>query len=761
MNESHLLDALRAKLNHQPRTRYWSAAGQPKYTNALILSESPYLLHHAHNPVDWRVWSDEAFEEARSAEKPIFLSIGYSTCHWCQVMARESFEDLEIAEALNSLFIPIKVDREELPDVDAVYMEFLQITTGEGGWPMNLFLTPERRPLFASTYLPARDGDRDVKVGLYTYLKVMAKSWRDPRLVAQGEAPLRVLREYALQPPVAQLNSEWLTEAAQAWMSEHDDIWGGFTAPPKFLRPAMLEALLRAWSLLGDPSYLKAVETTLERLYCGGIYDQLGGGMSRYSVDNRWWLPHFEKMLYDNAQLVTIALETFQVTRRPLFEHIARDTLRFIERELQVSNGAWAAAIDSESVNDRADRIEGYFYTWSYAELESALSQEELEWVVATFGVERAGNIQHHSAIEKGGAKRPVGEVKAEGSADAESSNEQAQSSSEEDESTESPLSGRNLLRLYEPLDAEERVYWEPLRERLYQLREQRAHPTRDEQVICAWNAFALSAFARAAVTLADPHYLLVAQTCARFLTSVMWDGAQLKRVWRAQGDPDAASAGVLEDYMAMVIGLLDLFEASGEVESLYQAIEIYEAAERFFDQERGGFFRCPPERRAGLIYEEKPLIDGVEPSGNALAALAALRLHQLTDLPHYRAQADSTLKAIGSVMGQQPTASPKALSALAAWFNHKSKLVVTQVPRDTETIRHPLSEASWQAFLPYTTRLTLSHIGERLRAQVPALAQLPPEVESARAFICSMSGCTPPVTQVSTLRASLSKLDS
>ena len=218
MNEPHLLDAFREKTGHMPRTRYWSAGGQPKYVNALILEESPYLLQHAHNPVDWLPWNESTFERARAEDRPIFLSIGYSTCHWCQVMGRESFEDEEIAEVLNTLFIPIKVDREELPDVDAVYMDFLQITTGEGGWPMNLFLTPEKRPLFASTYLPPRDGDRGVKVGLITYLKVMSNSWSDPRLVAQGEAPLRVLRDYAIQPPVTQLNSDWLAEAAQTWM---------------------------------------------------------------------------------------------------------------------------------------------------------------------------------------------------------------------------------------------------------------------------------------------------------------------------------------------------------------------------------------------------------------------------------------------------------------------------------------------------------------------------------------------------------------
>ena len=755
MNEAHLLETLKNKPTHSPRTRYWEAAGQPKYTNELILSDSPYLLQHAHNPIDWRGWSEEAFLDAQRLDRPVFLSIGYSTCHWCHVMERESFEDETLAQFMNEHFIAIKVDREERPEIDALYMDFLQITTGEGGWPMNLFLTPTKRPIFAATYLPPRDGDRGVKVGLLSYLKVMQKSWRDPRLLAQGDAPLRVLREYALQPPVSQLSADWIDTAAQEWMKDFDEDWGGFSAPPKFVRPAMLEALLRAWHRDGDSRYLQAVEVTLERLSCGGIYDHIGGGVSRYSVDNRWWLPHFEKMLYDNAQLISVSLEVYQITKRKLYAELARDCLSFIERELQVETGAWAAAIDAESLTDRGELVEGHYYTWTYQELTQLFTTEELEWLTATFGLSDHGNIFEAQASESEETNNA-----------AEVNDGQVGERPTEGESHQAPqyitkgLDGRNLFRVYEPLDEEEQRYWRPLRDKLYQARMQRPQPARDEQVICSWNAMMLSALSRAASVLADPHYLNLAKSTAEFLTQRMWDGARVKRVWRHQGDEAQQTDGVLEDYMSLSLGLIDYFEASGEVSALHYAIEIYEAAEVFFDQERGGFFRVDLNRRRSLPYEEKPLIDGAEPSGNALAALAALKLHLLTDIPHYRAQADSTLKAIGSIMSAQPTATPKALCALAHWFGSRGQVISIQLRRSDDRISHPLAIASWQQFQPFTMRLTLTHIDSQLKSHLPLLSKRPTEVDEPHALICSSRGCTPPITQVSALRSAISQLD-
>jgi uncharacterized protein len=711
MNEDHLIKAIKTRNDYEPRTRHWSSEGLPKYTNALILSQSPYLLQHAHNPVDWRSWSEETFEEAIATDRPIFLSIGYSTCHWCHVMERESFEDEEIAQWINEYFIPIKVDREERPDIDALYMDFVQITTGKGGWPMNIFMTPQKRPLFGGTYFPSRDGDRPDTVGLLTYLKVMSQNWKDPKLRSQSDKPLDVLKNYAFQPPASTLSPQWIEEAATHWLEFFDEDWGGFTAAPKFPRPATLEALLRAWHRSGESDQLKAVEVTLERMYCGGIYDHVGGGIARYSVDNRWWIPHFEKMLYDNVQLVTVYLEAYQITQRPLYARVAQDILHYVLKELRAPQGGLISAIDADSLNDKGEMEEGYFYTWGHTELEALCTEEELVWVCATFGVTPEGNFEN----------------------------------------------GRNILRLYEPLNDEEEAYWAPIRAKLYRAREKRAKPMRDDKVICVWNSMAISAFARAATIFGEREWRDHAQDIADFMLNHLWNGVNLSRSWRA--GVKNPTEGVLEDYMGFSCALLDLFEVSGELRYLSHAQEIYESAERFFDPMRGGFRRLSDDRQGELPFPQKPLIDGAEPSGNAWAALAGLKLAHITDQPHYRAQADSTLRAIGSVMSTQPMACPKALCALAQWFESRNQVILVQLPEGSPPLRHPLAHSAWQAFHPYTLRLCFRHIDESVKSIIPALKSCAERVETPQAFICSTRGCTPPISGPVQLRSALTKL--
>jgi uncharacterized protein YyaL (SSP411 family) len=711
MNEHPFLELLKNKKNHLPNTRHWTSAGNPKYTNALIQSSSPYLLQHAHNPVDWRMWGSDAFNEAHSLDRPIFLSVGYSTCHWCHVMERESFEDEEIAEWLNTHFIPIKVDREERPDIDSVYMDFAQITTGKGGWPLNVFLTPAKRPLFAGTYFPPRDGDRDVKIGFLSYLKIMSHNWKDPKLQSQSEHPIEILRHYAIQPPEAQLSTQWIEEAANEWIHTFDEDWGGFTQAPKFPRPAMLETLLRAWHRSGEATYLHAVEITLERMYCGGIYDHIGGGFARYSVDNRWWVPHFEKMLYDQAQLIHIYLECFQVTRNAFYAYVARDLLGGLIRDFKSDQGGFYTALDAESLNDQGETQEGYYYTWTHQELQDLCTEEELVWIEATFGIIPEGNFDD----------------------------------------------GRNLFRLYEPLDEEELKYWTPIRLKLYQARQKRISPMRDEKIICAWNAMAASALSKAAAILGEPQWLTHAQDVVDFIMMHLWKDQRIHRSWCA-GDLNPIE-GVLEDYMGTVCALLDVFEVSGSAHYLEYALSIYESAERFFDPKRGGFYRCSEEHRTDLPYWEKPLIDGAEPSGNAWAALAALRLHHLTDQPHYRAQAQSTLKAIASLMKQQPTACPKALSALNYSYEGRSQVVLIQLPQGESPLLNPLTRAAWLPFHPYSLRLSLRVINQELKNLLPTLKDKESTVDHPISMICSTQGCTPPISTPADLRAILAKL--
>ncbi|MBM4290108.1 MAG: thioredoxin domain-containing protein [Deltaproteobacteria bacterium] len=687
INDPALLEAFKAKRGHTPRTQRWGAEGLPAFTNALILSSSLHLEQHAHTPIDWREWGEEALAEARALDRPIFVCVGYSACHWCHLMARETFEDDEVAALLNAEFVSIKVDRERRPEVDSALMDFVQITSGKGGWPLNAFLTPEGTPLFATTYLPPRDGQRGVEVGLLSYLRVLSRSWRDPRLQAQAAPPLEALRAYAAQLPSASLSPAWLDAAAERWLSSFDPDWGGFSAAPKFPRPAVLEALMRAWHSSGDARLLKAVEVTLERMCCGGLYDHLWGGFFRYSLDNRWWAPRFERLLIDNAQLAVVYLEAHQATRRPLYAEVARQTLRALVALLRAPEGGLCASRSAYSLTPSGEQAEGYFDTWTPRELREALTEEQAAWVEEVFGVS--------------------GE-------------------------------GRCALRLHEPLSEEEQAYWRPLQTRLRRAQAQRPRPEVDDAVLCAWHAAGLKALARGAAVLGEPEWLDHAEAAGDFALKSLWDGARLARAWRRGA---ASGAGTLEDHMALSEGLLALFEVTGSARYLSAARAIYAAAEGLFDGERGGFFRCDERARALLFVEERPMIDGGEPSGNALAAEVALSLHQLTGEPSYRAQASATLRALGALMATQPTAAPKGLCALARWLGARGQVVVAQLPDGERPVAHALSQTLWATFSPYVTRLTLSAVSEEARAQVPALKRQPDHAAAPRAAVCEAGG--------------------
>lgn len=715
INDPQLIARLKSLSGHNPHTRHWGEAGLPEYTNALILSQSQHLLQHAHNPVEWRQWGPEAFQEASELGRALFVSVGYHACHWSQLMALESFDDLELSQLLNELFVPVKVDRDELPEVDAALIDVTQISTGKAGWPLSVVLTPTRVPLFASTYLPPRDGDRGVDVGLMSYLQVLGAHWADERLQAQSTPALDALQRYALQPPSEDLSPSWLEEGARLWLETFDPDWGGFSPAPKFPRPVALEALLRAWHKSGTPELLQAVEVTFERMCCGGIYDHVGGGFSRYSLDNRWWVPRFEKMLSDNAQLVNVALELYQATRRPLYAEVARDVLRFLVREMKGERGAFVGDVSAYSLTPKGDQREGFFYTWTRAELAQLCVEDELKWVCEVFGVVEGAEERAPMRVEEPELRDEPSRFKAhiEG--------------------------GRSVLHLYEPLNEEELAYWAPIRARLYAARGLRAKPSVNQAIICSWNAHALSAFARAAAILAEPEWLHHAQDIADFLLSAHWNGETLARSWRA-GERSAIE-GTLEDYMSLCNGLLDLFEVTGAARYFKIAVSIYEVAERFFDPQRGGFFRCDEVRRQLLPFEEKPKVDGSEPSGNALAAIVALRLYHTTGEHHYRAQANSTLRMLAPLMETQPTACPKALSALALWFEGKGDLALVQLPEGTNPLAHELSGALWSVFSPYMTRLTTRVIDAELKACVPALAQQQERVVSPNAMLCDGAG--------------------
>ncbi|MCB9541191.1 MAG: thioredoxin domain-containing protein [Myxococcales bacterium] len=700
VNEPADLQALAALgADHRPRTRHLGGDGRPKYTNALIHEASPYLLQHAHNPVDWRPWGAAAFAEAARRGVPVFLSVGYSTCHWCHVMEHESFEDEEIAGFLNDHYVPVKVDREERPDVDAVYMEFLQLTTGGGGWPMSVFLTAEKRPLFAGTYFPARDGDRGPHRGFLTLLRLLDENWRDPQFQGQADEAIRALgREAAASEEAAGV--EALLAGGEIFKRLFDAEWGGFGRAPKFPRPAVLDFLLRQWRRSGEPELLTAVETTLWRMHCGGMYDHVGGGFARYSVDRQWLVPHFEKMLYDNAQLVIAYVEAWQATGKDLYRHVAEDVLAYLDREMSDPRGGFYSATDADSADESGHMHEGLFFVWTPAEVEALLDPADAAWVCERFDIRRGGNFE-----------------------------------------------GRSIAHLEAPLSPAERGRWLALRETLYAARAKRIPPGLDDKVLVAWNGLAISAFARAAVAFARPELAARAARAARFVLDEMADGNRLHRAWRAG---KARHPAVLEDYAALIGGLLDLLEATGEVAWLSQAELLQAVLDTHFSDPAGGYFRTADDGEV-LLFREKPAYDGAEPSGNSLAALNLLRLAAITDDEGHRRRAEGVLRALGEMASRAPHAVPKLLCAID---RAASPAVVAAVVTAGDEGAEALWDEARRVFAPHVIRLVSAEDGALAR-QLAVFAERPAK-GGATAYVCTGTSCRPPTGDAAALAAML-----
>ncbi len=706
-----LADRIARDPTYTPRTRHLDAAGHPRYTNALIHAASPYLLQHAHNPVDWRPWGPEAFAEARARAVPIFLSVGYSTCHWCHVMEHESFEDEEIAAALNAGFVPVKVDREARPDVDAVYMAFLQRTTGGGGWPMSVWLTPEGRPLFAGTYFPARDGDRGPHRGFLSLLRIIGRNWRDPGFQAQADEVIAALTAPDRAASAALPAPEALAGGAAIFAKLFDPEWGGFGRAPKFPRPAVLEMLLRAGRRAGDPRPSAQVATTLTRMHCGGMYDHVGGGFARYSVDRFWRVPHFEKMLYDNAQLAVAYLEGWQalVSGDPdhPFAHVVDDVLAYLDREMSDPAGGFYSATDADSTDEAGQMHEGHYFVWTPADIDAALPPADARWVRETFGVEPGGHFE-----------------------------------------------GRSVLHLAEPLSTAERARWSGIREALRATRAKRAAPGLDDKVLTAWNALTASAFARAGVALARPDWIARAGRCAGFLLDNLRDGDRLHRTWRRG---EARHPAVLEDYATLIIACLDLLEATGAVRWLDAALALQATLDQRFADPAGGYFRTADDAAdPPLLFREKPDYDGAEPGGNSQAALGLLRLAELTGDAEHRRRAEGTLRALGRLMSEAPHAVPKALCALdRAHGDTRAVIIVTPPGADPAEATAELWREARCLFAPNTVRLFGPADGP-LAKRIPLFAQRVARGGAATAYVCVGTTCDQPTTDPTALAGQL-----
>ncbi len=639
----------------------------PRSRNRLADETSPYLLQHAANPVDWYPWGEEAFTRALAEDRPILLSVGYSACHWCHVMAHESFENQATAALMNQWFVNVKVDREERPDVDAVYMSAVQALTGQGGWPMTVFMTPDARPFYAGTYYPPDDAYG--RPGFRRLLESIHNAWeqdRDKVLDSAGKITAH-LRQGARRTPAGsgQVSAAAAAEAVQAFRDAFDPAWGGFGGAPKFPSPGNLELLLAHHARTGagdngDPSALDMVLHTLRQMASGGMYDHLGGGFARYSVDERWLVPHFEKMLYDNAQLVRVYLHAWQLTRDPFYERIVRETLAYLQREMLGARGGFYSAQDADS-----EGIEGKYFVWTVDEIEAALGNDAamfMDW----FDVTGHGNFRdpHHPEF---GSRNVL--------------------------STPAPVA--EVAPRYGLTEAEFAARIAGLTVRLLVVREQRVKPGLDDKVLTSWNGLALAAFAEAARVLGDADYRAVAEENAAFVRQALWRDGRLLHTWKGGM---ARVLGMAEDYAYYGLGLIELYRLTGDLSHLEWARELLEVLiAEFRDPESGGFFETAASAEQ-LLVRQKPLFDAATPAGNAAAGLLAAWLGRHFGRRDWEALAEESLAQVADMLLAAPTGFGTAWQAVELSLAPRWELAIIGPAGD----RVPYERIAAERYVPW-----------------------------------------------------------
>jgi uncharacterized protein len=680
--------------------------------NRLAHEKSPYLLQHAHNPVDWYPWGEEAFEKAARENKPLFLSIGYSTCHWCHVMERESFENDEIARVLNEHFVAIKVDREERPDIDRIYMLFVQASTGSGGWPMSVWLTPDRKPFFGGTYFPP--DNRFGRPGFRMILERLAQSWGDDRarIEHSGAQVLEQLRQYsAVDPGHAMAGPRALGSAFHGFRRTFDARLGGFGQAPKFPRPSIHNFLVRYYAETRNQEALDMVLLTLREMAKGGMNDHLGGGFHRYSVDDRWFVSHFEKMLYDQAQLAVSYLEAFQITRDDQYAAAARDIFTYVLRDMTDAGGGFYSAEDADSVIDPAhphEKGEGAFYIWSVEEIRTALGERAASIFCYRYGVREGGNVEEDPHDEFNGRNILF----------------------------EEHTSAETAAHAGVPVE-EARAVLQRASEKLLQIRSARPRPLRDDKVLAAWNGLMISAFAKGAQILDEPRYAQAARAAADFLRRHLWDDSR-KILLRRHRQGESAIDGFLDDYAFVGLALLDLYEATFDPGDFAWAVELAERAIALFeDAAGGGFFSTSGEE---LVLRLKDDYDGAEPSGNSGMALLLLRLARTTDRADFRRSAERTLQAFSSRLEDAGTGVPQMLVA-HAFALAKPREIVLAGPANDAVMQEMLTTIR-RRFLPSAVVMRAEQAGR----DRPAAGGLP------TAYVCENFACKLPVTSVAAL---------
>jgi hypothetical protein len=733
-----------------------------EHTNRLAQQKSPYLLQHAHNPVDWYPWGEEAFAKARRENKPIFLSIGYSTCHWCHVMAHESFESEEVAAIMNREFVSIKVDREERPDVDRVYMTFVQATTGSGGWPMSVWLTPNLQPFVGGTYFPPED--RYGQPGFKKVLERIAAAWKQDheKIVDQSSKIISALRESQTAPAAAgKIDIKILETAYEQFVQSYDPQEGGFSNAPKFPRPVTLNFLSRFYAR--DPSSAsgkRALEMnlfTLRKMAAGGMHDHLGGGFHRYSVDRYWHVPHFEKMLYDQAQLAVAYLDAFQITRDPQFESVTRDILDYVARDMTSKEGGFFSAEDADSpvpvaaVYDRRtsesekrasiessddhraplqkpETAEGAFYIWTKEEIDSALG-------------DAAEMFDFHYRVQPHG-NAPEG------------SDPQHEFRGKNILIERNPIAG--TAKHFKKSEDEVRQSLARSREKLLSIRAKRPRPHLDDKIIASWNGLMISAYARAAQVLGEPRYLEIATRATKFLRSNLYDQSG-KLLFRNYREGRSHIEGFGDDYAFLIQGLIDLYEASFDVEWLKFAIELQKTQDRlFFDEKNGGYFSTSG-KDPSVPLRMKDDNDSAEPAANSVAALNLLRLAQFRDDKQLQDRAKKTIDAFGATVSHFASAMPQMLVALNSSLS-KPRQIVVAGKSDAPDTKALLAEVH-RRFLPNKILLLIDggdgqrYLGEKLEA-IRAMSMVDGK---PAAYVCENFTCKAPVTDPKQLAELLS----
>lgn len=686
-----------------------------KKPNRLINEKSPYLLQHAYNPVDWYPWGDEAFSKAWTEDKPVFLSIGYSTCHWCHVMEKESFEDVEVARLLNETFICIKVDREERPDIDNIYMSVCQMLTGSGGWPLTILMTPDKKPFYATTYIPKET--RFGRLGMLDFIPKIKELWETRRkdILESAQNIVQVMQSGEEMEMDEGIDERVFDRAFAQLSSAFDMTNGGFGRAPKFPTPHHLTFLLRYRNRTGNAHALQMAEKTLQAMRLGGIYDHIGFGFHRYSTDAWWFLPHFEKMLYDQAMIAMAYLECYQVTGSKVYEKTAREVFHWVIGNMQSEEGGFFSALDADSEGE-----EGKFYVWSAKEIRQVLDEDDAELAIRVFNIKEDGNY-----VEETGRH-----------------------------------TGMNVLYLEKPLDeiaceldmAEEELVIRlgSIRAKLLRVRENRIHPHCDDKILTDWNGLMIAALAKGAQVLGDVKYAESAEKAVSFILAKMQTpSGSLYHTYR---DGEAKVNAFLDDYTFLIWGLIELYEATFEPKYLQKALEFNNILlDEFWDEDHYGFFFTGTNSEH-VIVRRKEVYDGAYPSGNSIALLNLLRLGRITGHPDFEVKADNMIRAFSGTIKASPISYTQFLNALDFALSPSCEVVIigNSKSKDTErmfdALRKPFVPNKIVVFVPAdngaSTILDLAQFAQNLK----------PLDGKATAYVCRNYTCSLPATETDTM---------